>query len=365
MTDLNTPLYQEHVALKGRMVSFGGWAMPVQYSAGLMTEHECVRTRVGLFDVSHMGEFLISGNQARPFLNRVTTNNVDLLVPQKCQYTMLCYPNGTVVDDLILSQLAENKYIAVVNASNVKKDFDWLVSNNKEGADLTNISDQKSLIAIQGPRSQELLNQSLGHDFSGVGYYHLTEIKFKGIPLTVFRTGYTGEDGFEVMSDNQHASAIWRLLLENGARYQVLPIGLGARDTLRLEAAYSLYGHEISDAINPIEAKLGWAVKFEKGPFTGSDVLLKEKKDATRKVMGFEVIEPGIAREGYTVHNESEQVGFVTSGTHSPTLKKAIGLALLKTAEANIDNVLFVDIRGKKKKIRLIKTPFYKREKPV
>lgn len=356
-----TPMYDEHLKLKGRIVPFAGWEMPVQYS-GLIQEHECVRTKVGLFDVSHMGEFIISGMRAKQFLNRVTTNDIGKMTDCRCQYNLLCYENGTVVDDLIIGQIATDKYIAVVNASNANKDFDWLVSQNKEKVDLKDISHEKALIAIQGPLSTKLMHDLLGVDFSDLRYYYFRIMEHKGEQIIVSRTGYTGELGYELMVPWNKGAEYWRDAMAAGEKYGVMPIGLGARDTLRLEAAYSLYGHEISDKILPVEANLDWVIKPEKGDFIGRAPLMKAKEEGLkRRICGFEVVESGIARDGYRIFVGEEDIGYVTSGTYSPTLKKPVGLALVKTEYAELGKEFFVDVRGQKKKAVVVKTPFYKK----
>jgi len=357
-----TPLYDEHLALKGRMVPFGGWEMPVQY-AGVIAEHNCVRTKVGLFDVSHMGEFFISGPKARDYLNRVTTNDVEKLSDGRCQYTLLCYDNGTVVDDLIISQISSDHYLVVANASNIQKDFEWLTQQNQEGVDLKNSSDEKALLAVQGPSSLNLIHNVFGQDFTDLKYYHFKTFTHEGVSLYISRTGYTGEDGFEIMIPEDHAVTYWKKILDQGQEFGIQPIGLAARDTLRLEAAFSLYGHEISDKINPLEARLGWVVKLDKNDFIGKEVLVKIKSEGVqRKVVGFHLSESGIARDGYPVYQGQELVGQVTSGTHSPSLKKSIGLALVQKEFSNEGQEILIDIRNKKKKAVVVKTPFYKRK---
>lgn len=363
MTQLKrTSLYDQHLKLKARMVPFGGWDMPVQYS-GVIQEHEAVRTKVGLFDVSHMGEFLIEGPEARTFLQHVTTNDVEKLYDGRCQYTILCYDNGTVVDDLIISQIDATHYIAVVNASNIQKDFDWLKKQNRFNCQLTNVSDEFSLIAVQGPNAEKLVQRLVADSIAELKYYHFRKSNYKAHDVRVFRTGYTGEDGFELMIPNIAAAELWNDLLKQGEDLGVQPIGLGARDTLRLEAAYSLYGHEINDSICPIEAKLGWVISFDKSDYIGKAALLADKENPKRLLYGFEMIDAGIARDGYPVKAKSGQMGFVTSGTHSPTLKKSIGLALIGDVGLKLGDEIEIDVRGKLKKARLVKTPFYKREK--
>ncbi len=366
-----TPLHSDHLKLKARMVPFGGWDMPVQYS-GLMQEHEAVRTQAGLFDVSHMGEFLVHGVGALAFLQSLLTNDIAKIAVGGCQYTLMCYENGTVVDDLIVSCVAPNFYFLVVNAGNIDKDFDWLKKHKPaSGVTLENISDAYSLIALQGPKAEKILDAFFGQSFAALKYYNFQNIgsstafvgEQKLNTTLVSRTGYTGEDGFEILVPNSKASSTWTRLLQVGQNYGLIPAGLGARDTLRLESAYSLYGHEINDSITGLEAKLGWVIKFDKTDFIGKEKLLSEKNaGSTRKIMGFELTENAIARDGYKIFaNSGEEVGYVTSGTHSPTLKKSIGLALIRTEVAELGNELKVDVRGKNKTIKLVKAPFYKR----
>jgi len=356
-----TPLHAEHLSLKARMVPFGGWDMPVQY-AGVIPEHLCVRNEVGLFDVSHMGEFIISGEKALDFLQRVTTNDASVLTDGRCQYTLMCYENGTVVDDLIVSRLGENQYLAVVNASNIEKDFAWMNENNKEGVTLENISNEKSLLAVQGPKSEALMNSLFEHDFSDLKYYHFTTLKWKNETLFISRTGYTGEDGFEIMVSNANAAELWRGILETGQKHGVKPIGLGARDTLRLEASYSLYGHEISDEIDALSACLGWVVKLKKDDFIGKAALAKIKEEgAPKKIVGVELKDPGVAREGYKLMSDGQEIGYITSGTHSPLLKKPIALALINKDCSEVGKEVEIDIRGKRKKAVIVNKPFYKK----
>lgn len=362
-----TPLYEEHLKLKGRIVPFGGYDMPVQYS-GVIAEHEAVRNAVGLFDVSHMGEFWVEGAGAKAWLGRMTTNDMGKLFDGRCQYNLLCYENGTVVDDIIVSQVSSDKFLIVVNASNADKDFAWLMKHKPAEVELKNIGDGFSLIAVQGPKSPELMKRVFNHDFSALKYYHFEILPGAGLaPLAgpfVSRTGYTGEDGFEVLVPNAQAVKVWNDLLEKGADLGVKPAGLGARDTLRLEAAYSLYGHEISDEITGLEAGLGWVIKPDKGEFIGRAALVREKTEGSkRKLAAFELTEPAIARDGAEVYAEDgTKIGRVTSGTHSPTLKKAIGLALFDAPNATLGRKIELDIRGKRKKAVIVEKPFYKRK---
>lgn len=364
-----TPLYENHVALKARMVPFGGWDMPVQY-AGLMKEHHAVRENIGLFDVCHMGEFLISGKEARSFLDKMLTNEIQKLSNGRCQYNLMCYENGTVVDDVIVSQLEDEKYLVVVNAANIEKDFEWLQKHLTGDVKLENKSDEYGLIAVQGMQAPLLMKEVFGSDFSDVKYYHFTGHLPKSADkpvkenVWISRTGYTGEDGFEVLVHKDQASELWNLFLEYGKKLNATPCGLGARDTLRLEVAFSLYGHEISDQIYPLEARLGWVIKLQKdADFIGKKALIDLKeRGLSRKLVGFELLDRAIARENCKVFDvQDQEIGYVTSGTHSPTLKKAIGLALVKSEFSDLDQEVFIDVRGKKKKAKIIRLPFYKK----
>jgi aminomethyltransferase len=364
MTSLKrTPLYEEHKALKARLVPFGGWEMPVQYS-GVLQEHECVRQRVGIFDVSHMGEFYVTGSGAKKFLNYVTTNDLDKMYDGRCQYSLLCYENGTVVDDLIVNQIKPDHFLLVVNASNIEKDFEWLIKHKPADVEIYNASEETALFAIQGPKNPQVIRALFGSDFSDLKYYHFTTVKYQGADAFLLRTGYTGEDGFELMLPKKLAVTAWREILTKGSVCGILPIGLGARDTLRIEAAFSLYGHEINDQINALEANLGWVVKFNKSDFLGKTRLLQVKEQGPRrKIVGFEMVDAGIAREGFKIFINEKNCGHVTSGTHSPTLNKAIGLALIDSRFFALGNEFFIDVRGKMKKAKVCTTPFYRMEK--
>lgn len=350
----STPLHEDHLALKARMVPFGGWDMPVQYT-GVLAEHAAVRERVGLFDVSHMGEFLVVGKGAAAFLNQMTVNDVSKMVDGRCQYNVMCDETGCAVDDIIVMRESESRYLVVVNASNIEKDFAWLTRHKPDGVSLTNESEAWALLAVQGPQSSKVIAQVMGQDFSNLRYYHFKKLNWQGYEVILSRTGYTGEDGFEIFVPVKGAVAAWQAFLKAGAT----PAGLAARDTLRLEAAYPLYGHELTSSISPLEAGLGWVVKLDKGDFVGRSVLAKQKQEGLkRRLVGFNMTEAGIAREGCPVYSEAgEPIGFVTSGTHSPTLKLAIGMALLEYGVAG--NIL-IEIRGQKKKAKTVPTPFYK-----
>jgi aminomethyltransferase len=353
-----TPLHEVEKALGGKMVDFGGWELPVQFS-GILEEHDAVRNDVGVFDVSHMGELTVRGPQALELLQRTTSNDVSKLVDGRAHYTGLLYPNGGFVDDILIYQIAPNDYFVVVNASNADKDFEWL-QQAAQGmdVDVQNVSADYAQLAIQGPNAERVLQTMTAVPLAPIKYYHFDRGDVDGAPAIISRTGYTGEDGFEIYVAPEHAPRILQKLVDAGVK----PCGLGARDTLRLEAKMALYGNDIDQTTTPIEADLGWIVKLEKGDFTGREVLAREKQEGPRrKLVGFEMVDRGIARHGYPIVDGTEEIGVVTSGTHSPTLKKAIGLAYLpldKSAPGSEFNVL---IRGKETRARVVKTPFYKR----
>ena len=355
-----TPLNATHHELGAKMVDFGGWEMPVQY-AGILEEHEAVRTGVGLFDVSHMGEFTFRGPDALKLLQSATCNDVSKIVNGRAQYNGLLYPTATFVDDLLVYKNADNDYFAVPNAGNIDKDFEWFteVAKGME-VELVNRSDDYALLALQGPRAVALLQPLTDVDLSALKYYAFANGTVDGAKAIVSRTGYTGEDGFEIFLEPSDAPRIMKKLVELGAK----PCGLGARDTLRLEAKMALYGNDIDHTTTPLEADLGWIVKIEKGEFNGRDVLQREKSEGpARKLVGFEMVDRGIGRHGYPVVDGSEEIGVVTSGTHSPTLKKAIGLAYLPLDKSAPGTEFMVLIRGKETRARVVPTPFYKRAK--
>jgi aminomethyltransferase len=355
-----TPLNQLEKDLGGKMVDFGGWELPVQYS-GIIEEHEAVRTRAGVFDVSHMGEIIVRGRQSLDLLQRNTCNDVSKIADGRAQYNGLLYPTGGFVDDILVYRNAADDYFVVVNASNSDKDFDWL-RDNQEGldVDVRNVSDEWAQLALQGPLSESLLQPMTGVDLKPMKYYGFAKGDVDGAPAIVSRTGYTGEDGFEVYVAPEHAPRIMKKMIDAGAQ----ACGLGARDTLRLEAKMALYGNDIDHTTTPIEADLGWIVKLEKGDFNGRDVLAREKGEGPRrKLAGFEMVDRGIARHGYPVVDGSEEIGVVTSGTHSPSLKKPIGLAYLPLDKTAPGTEFMVMIRGKETRARVVPTPFYKRAK--
>jgi aminomethyltransferase len=355
-----TPLNELEKELGGKMVDFGGWELPVQYS-GILDEHEAVRTGAGIFDVSHMGEITVRGPQALELLQRATSNDVTKLEDGRIQYSGLLYPTAGFVDDILVYRLAADDYLLVVNASNTDKDFEWL-QQSAAGLDveLKNVSSDYAQLALQGPDAEAILAAMTDADLPSVKYYRFTQAKVDGVPAILSRTGYTGEDGFEIYIAPAEASRIMRKLVDAGAK----PCGLGARDTLRLEAKMALYGNDIDHTTTPLEADLGWIVKLDKGEFAGRDVLVREKEEGPRRrLVGFEMIDRGIARHGYPVVDGQEEVGVVTSGTHSPSLKKAIGLAYLPLDKSAQGSEFSVLIRGKETRARVIPTPFYKRPK--
>lgn len=363
-----TPLNTVHRTLGGKMIDFGGWDMPVQYTAGVIEEHLRTRTGATLFDVSHMGEIHVDGRDAIEFVNRITTNDVSKLVDGQAHYSCLTTPEGTVVDDLLVYRFGEEKLLLVVNASTQDKDWEW-ISSHKNGADvdLRFASTEYCQIAIQGPNAVEILQTLTDTDLNPIKYYHFTSGAVDNVPAILSRTGYTGEDGFEVYADAAEAERLWNKMLDAGnygAANGILPAGLAARNTLRLESAMSLYGHEISDEITPLEANLGWICKLNKGDFIGQAALARQKEAGLkRKLVGFEMVDKGIARDNFDVYISGEKVGFVSSGSPAPFLKKNIGLAFVPVEFANVGQEIQIDVRGKHLKAQIVPTPFYKRAK--
>jgi len=357
-----TSLYDLHRELGAKLIDFGGWEMPVQYS-GILQEHRAVRERVGIFDVSHMGELEFSGAGALAALQWLTPNDVTRLSDGRCHYSAFLTDRGTYVDDLLVYRKAEDSWMLVVNAANIPKDFEWARSHVRGNARVGDASDRYALIAVQGPRAAALLSRVAAEDPSDLDYYAFREISILGEPTLVSRTGYTGEDGFEICLASERAEKVFRRLLEEGRDEGILPCGLGARDTLRLEAKMALYGNDIDDTVTPWEADLGWTVKMKKGDFLGRVALERQKAEGVpRKLVGFEMVDRGIARHGYPARTAYGE-GVVTSGTHSPTLGKPIGLALLPAGAAGVGTEFEIDIRGRSAKARVVETPFYKRPK--
>lgn len=360
-----TPLNAIHRESGGKMVDFGGWDMPVQYKAGVIEEHNATRTRAGLFDVSHMGEIWVEGPDAISFVDSITSNDVTKLADGQAHYSTLPNEKGGVVDDLLVYRFGPEKLLLVVNAGTTEKDWAWIESRKgNANVELTNASADYCQIAVQGPKATEILQRLTETDLSAIKYYWFTTGEVDGVEAIISRTGYTGEDGFEVYAAADKAEQLWNKIMLTGEAEAIIPCGLAARNTLRLEAAMSLYEHELSDDISPLEAGLGWITKLNKeSDFVGKDALLKLKADGIqRKVVGFEMTEPGIGRDGFDVYINGEKAGYVTSGSPAPFLKKNIGLAFVPVDFANPGQEIKIDIRGKQVAAKIVPTPFYKRE---
>jgi len=350
------------------MVDFGGWDMPVQYPAGTIEEHLRTRQHAGLFDVSHMGEIDVRGGDAIALVNYLVSNDASKLIDGQAQYSALTMPEGTVVDDLLVYRFAGDHLLLVVNAGTTEKDWNWITSHRRtEAAQLKNVSSDYCQLALQGPDALEILGRLTKLPLSEIKYYHFTEGQVDGVPAIVSRTGYTGEDGFEVYAAADKADQIWNKLLDAGnfgSDTGVLPCGLAARNTLRLEAGMALYGHEIDETTTLLEANLGWICKLNKNDFIGRGALAKQKEEGVRRrLVGFEMTERGIARDGQDVVIDGQRLGQVTSGSPAPYLKKNIGMAYVPTAFANENQQIQIDVRGKSVGARIVKTPFYKRQR--
>ena len=358
----NTALTEKHIALGAKMVPFAGFNMPVQYE-GVNLEHETVRQSVGVFDVSHMGEFELKGPNALALIQKVSTNDASVLVDGKAQYS--CMPNGKggIVDDLIIYRISQEHYFLVVNASNIEKDWNWISSHNDLGVEMNNLSDEYSLLAIQGPKAAEAMQALTSIDLSTMVYYTFQFGTFAGVEnVMISATGYTGSGGFEIYVKNEDVSSVWDRVFEAGKSFGIKPIGLAARDTLRLEMGFCLYGNDINDTTSPLEAGLGWITKFTK-EFVDSDYLKTQKESGvTRKLVAFEMIERGIPRHDYRILDATNQsIGIVTSGTMSPSMKLGIGLGYVEIAHASLDSEIFIEIRDKGVKAKIVKLPFYKK----
>jgi aminomethyltransferase len=359
-----TPFYTLHQQLGAKIVEFAGYHMPIQY-AGILEEHRCVRTNVGMFDVSHMGEFEISGTDALRLVQLVTTNNAAKLTPGKVQYSAMCYPEGGIVDDLLVYRFAD-RFMLVVNAANLQKDFDW-ISAHARGMNVVvnDRSDAYALLAVQGPRSAETLQPLTSVRLGDMPYYTFTEGTLAGAPMMISRTGYTGELGYELYftADSQVATTVWNAIMESGKRYSLQPVGLGARDTLRLEMGYCLYGNDIDQTTNPLEAGLGWITKFDKGPFIGSEVLQSVRQAGVqRKLVGFVLDDDrAFPRHGYGLSAGGAAVGQVTSGTVSPMLRRGIGMGYVAAAHATPGSPLDVIVRSKPVSAKVVGFPFIPR----
>ena len=357
-----TALQSTHEALGAKMVPFAGYNMPVQYE-GVNAEHETVRTKVGVFDVSHMGEFLIEGPHALELIQSISSNDASKLTVGKAQYSCLPNEHGGIVDDLIIYKVKEETYLLVVNASNIEKDWDWIASKNTMGAEMKNISDAYSLLAIQGPKAVEAMQSLTSVDLAAIKFYNFVVADFAGIEhVIISATGYTGSGGFEIYCKNSEVKQVWDQVFEAGAPYGIKPIGLAARDTLRLEMGYCLYGNDIDDHSSPIEAGLGWITKFTK-PFTNSEALKSEKEQGPkRRLVGFELLERGIPRKDYTIEDANgNEIGIVTSGTMAPSLGKGIGMGYVTSDHAGVGTEIRIAIRKQKILAKIVKLPFYKK----
>jgi aminomethyltransferase len=360
-----TPLHARHVAHGARMVPFAGWDMPIEYG-GIVEEHLAVRTRAGLFDVSHMGEIEIAGADALSAVQHISSNDASKLKVGQIHYSALITPQGTFADDLLVYRLADDHFLLVVNASNTAKDFAWIRQQIADRGDAVAIdsSSRYGLIAIQGPAAREVLQPLTGAELGALKYYWFTHGEIAGVRGTISRTGYTGEDGFEVFVPPASAERVWNALLESGREAGVVPAGLGARDTLRLEAAMRLHGNDIDETTTVLEADLGWIVGWGKESFLGADVLRAQKAEGvTRKLVGFQMRDRGIARRGYAVRVDGQDAGLVTSGTQTPFLKKAIGMAYVPVGATEPGTVLEIDIRGRPHEAEVVPMPFYKRSR--
>jgi aminomethyltransferase len=358
-----TPLYDRHVAAGARMVDFAGWEMPVQY-LGVIDEHRTVRTAAGLFDVSHMGEIRVRGDGAEAYVQRMTPNDVSTLEPGRAHYSAFLTPEGTFIDDLLVYRVAADEFMIVVNASNAPGDFAWAQSQPHVGVAVEDVSDDYALLALQGPRALDILRPLTTTPLDSIRYYHFASGEVAGRPAILSRTGYTGEDGFELFVGPGDAVEVWDALLAAGASAGLAPAGLGARDTLRLEAGMALYGHEIDRETTPWDAGLGWIVKLDRGEFVGRDALVAAReRGPARRLVGYEVDARGIARQGHEIHADGRKIGAVTSGTFSPTFEKALGMAYVESAYAAPGTPIEIDVRGRALAAHVVKLPFYKRSR--
>lgn len=363
MDGKKTPLYEEHNLLNGKIVNYAGWLLPVQYE-GLVPEHNAVRNAAGIFDVSHMGSIFVKGKDSKEFLDHLMTNDISKLNQKQIVYTFMCYPDGGVVDDLLVYKFDDENYFLVVNASNLDKDFQWLLDNKGVfEVELDNVSDNTCILALQGPSAEEILQKITDIDLAQLKFFHFNEkVLVDGVEAMISRTGYTGEDGFEIFIENDDVVHVWKKLLEVGEEFGLKPTGLGCRDTLRFEAALPLYGNELTKDINPLEAGFKFFVKLKKeSDFIGKQSLNKQWEDGLeRKLVGFEMIDRGIPREGYEIYKGDTKIGHVTTGYLSPTLNKNIGNGLVLTEESELDNEIEILIRNRKAKAKVINKNFLK-----
>jgi aminomethyltransferase len=357
-----TKLNNLHKNLGAKMVDFVGYEMPVQYSS-IIAEHKAVRNSVGVFDVSHMGEVFISGPKALDVVQHLTTNDASKLFPGRVQYSTMCYPNGGIVDDLLVYNIAENEYMLVVNAANIEKDYKWMVENNEYGADIKNLSDDYSLLAVQGPDSEKVIQKLVSNDLD-LEYYHFRQDKIAGVDIIISRTGYTGETGYELYfrGNEKDAENLWNSIFEAGKEFDIQPVGLAARDSLRLEMGFCLYGNDIDETTNPIEAGLGWITKLKKEEFIGKDVLIKEKEEGTkRRLVAITTDERFFPRQGYEITSNGKNIGKITSGTVSPVLEKPIALGYVNSEFKSAGTQVNLLIHGKEVPAEVIKLPFVKK----
>ncbi len=357
MSEIKTPLYDRHIQLGGNVINFGGYLLPTQYS-GIKQEHLAVRNSAGLFDVSHMGEFIVSGNDAESFLQKVTVNDVSSLSVGQAQYSAMCYENGGIVDDLLIYRKTD-EFMLVVNASNIEKDLDWLESHVEGDVSILNKSNDIGLVAFQGPKSRDILQTLTDSTLSQIEFYHFIEGKVSGNESVIARTGYTGELGFEIYADANNIVDIWDAIMDAGKDKGIEPAGLGARDTLRMEMKYALYGNDIDETTNPIEAGLGWITKLNKDHFVGQEALVKAKANIARRLVCLKTTERAIPRQGCPIVLNDEIVGEITSGTMSPSLGEGIGIGYVNVPFTKSGTELSVDIRGKLKSAVVVKPPFY------
>lgn len=356
-----TPMYEAHMRLAARMVDFAGWEMPIQYE-GIIAEHEAVRTCAGMFDVSHMGEVEFRGTGVPEYLQNLVTNDVLSIGDNQMLYTFMCYPDGGVVDDIIIYRFSQDRYMAVINAANIDKDISWMREHvGFFNVEIRDRSGELSLVALQGPKAEEILGELVDIDLEDIGFFSVAgDAKCATKPCMISRSGYTGEDGFEICLRNEDALFVWEKILEAGSEKGLKPCGLGARDTLRFEANLPLYGNELSGSITPLEAGYGMFVKLDKGEFIGRDALIKQKEEGLkRRIVGLEMLENGIPRHGYDVLSDGGVIGFVTTGYSSPTLKKNIGLAMVDIGHSALGSEIYIQIRKKALKAKVIKRKFY------
>lgn len=358
-----TQLYDTHLKSNARMVSFHGYVMPLQYDS-IINEHHCVRKNAGLFDISHMGRFEVSGDRALHFIQHIITNDAGRLADKQVLYTPICNEEGGIIDDILVGRRNQKQFMLVVNCSNAEKDLTWMQRQaaNYQPITIRDLTNNILLIALQGPESVRVLEVALNSKIDYIKRFHFDDYSWNNTRITIFRTGYTGEDGFELFIDSGQVVNLWNLLVEKGSPYGLKPIGLGARDTLRLEAGLLLYGNDMDETITPLETTIDWTVKFNKDNFIGKESLVRQKKRGIEsRLVGFEMIERGIPRQGFPVLKGNEIIGKVTSGSFSPSTNKNIGFCFIKTPYANIGGEMEVQIRDNRYKAHIVNTPFYKR----